>query len=125
MKMAQLRDLSLATFLAADFFVLEGPDGDRLTCQWTAPRRTAGTNEFEIITPESPDTMGCLFGLYDAQTGEFRMRMAVDRDTFRSRDDIPVDLDWRGDLNCVLDVGNDWEWDKASGRMVIVHPLAA
>lgn len=120
-----LLPITAAGLVASPFFVLEGPDGSRLTCQWTAAegRQIRGENEFEIVCPETPDLMGRLFGIYDASADEFRMRPDTAPAGCRAAE---VDLGWRGDLNSVMDTGSDWEWDRDEDRLVLVDlPLAA
>lgn len=114
--------ISTAALRDAPFFVLEGPDGRRLACQWTcfSAGRARGT-EFEIVCPETPEAMGCLFGL--PEDGEFRMRPAVRQvgRRFIAAPELSLDLDWRGDLNCVLDTGHDWDMG-ADGLLEISDP---
>lgn len=109
--------ISTAALRETPFFIIEGPEGRRLACQWTSFvfGRAQGC-EFEILCPETPDAMGCLFGLFE--DGEFRMRPAVravrmaehaSLGHYASAPELDLDLDWRGDMNCVLDSGHDWE----------------
>lgn len=113
------------------FFVIDGPDGRRLACQWTnfAFGRAQGC-EFEIVCPETPDTLGCLFGLFE--DGEFRMRPAVRPihymphecaapERYVAAPELDLDLAWRGDVNCVLDCGHDWDL-RADGQLEILDP---
>ena len=99
----------------APFFILMGPGDRALSCQWTS----AGSSEFEIVCPETPETMGMLFGLYDAKTETFKMRPAC-REVKQNRKGSPttrleaapefdLDQNWTGDLSNVLMVGNDWD----------------
>lgn len=118
--------ISTAALRQTPFFVLEGPDGRRLSCQWTSfPNGRAQGCEFEIVCPETPETMGCLFGLFE--DGEFRMRPAIrsfeagqaTRHAFAP--ELDLDLSWRGDLNDVLDCGHDWDMGP-DGVLVIADP---
>lgn len=115
--------ISTAALLEAPFFVIDGPDGPT-ACQWTAyAQGRARSNEFEIICVDRPDKMGCLFGLFDPKSGEFRMRPEVAPFTFEAVPEGCQDLDWRGDLNVVVDCGRDWEMGP-EGRLVIADPEA-
>jgi hypothetical protein len=116
-----LLSISTAALLEAPFFVLDGPDGP-LSCQWTSYKDGKATSqEFEIVCPERPDKMGGLFGLYDAHKDEFRMRPEVKPHTYEAVDGGCQDLDWRGDLNDVMDTGRDWDMGP-DGRLVISDP---
>jgi hypothetical protein len=120
--------ISTAALRETPFFVLEGPAGRRLACQWTAWSQASGRAmgaEFEIVCPETPEAMGCLFGLFEE--GEFRMRPAIrthqaghaTRHAFAP--ELDLDLAWRGDLNDVLDCGHDWDIDP-DGLLIISDP---
>ena len=112
--------ISVASLRQAPFFVLDGPDG-RLACQWTAfEDGHAQSGEFEILCPQRPEAMGCLFGMFE--DGEFRMRRAVRKTAigYEHAADLDMDLDWRGDLNDVLDTGHDW--DMVDGQLEICDP---
>ena len=118
--------VSVAALREAPFFVLAGPDGRRLSCQWTSfAAGRAGGCEFEVVCPETPEAMGCLFGLME--DGEFRMRPAirpfqaghVTRHAFAP--ELDLDLAWRGDLNDVVDSGFDWE-EAPDGTLTIADP---
>ena len=88
------------------FFVLQGPNGLRLPCQWTAFNEEAGktgTPEFEIVLPQFPETIGNLFGLLEGD--EFQMR-AFEGQAFEY---IGLDPTWTGGPDCVLEAGNDFE----------------
>jgi hypothetical protein len=116
-----LLSITAATLRDAPFFVIEGPDGP-LSCQWTAFfGGKARSAEFEIVCPDRPEKMGCLFGLFTSSTQEFRMRPEVAPHTFIAVDGGCQDLEWRGDLNCVLDSGHDWDMG-ADGRLTICEP---
>lgn len=108
------------------FFVLNGPDGRVLSCQWTCFDQRAGHAqgcEFEIVCPETPETMGMLFGLFEE--GTFRMRPAIDcNGSFAVL--VPAhDLDqaWRGTVDDVVEVGHDWDMGP-DGLLVIADPEA-
>ena len=118
--------ISFAALRDAPFFVLDGPDGRRLSCQWTGfvGGRARGC-EFEVVCPETPEAMGCLFGLLEH--GEFRMRPAIrsveaghaTRHAFAP--ELDLDLAWRGDMNDVIDSGFDWE-EGPDGTLAIADP---
>lgn len=113
--------ISTAALRETPFFVIEGPEGRRLACQWESfvLGRAQGT-EFEILCPETPEAMGCLSGAFE--DGEFRMRPAVRRIGIAAHAPAPeLDLDpeWRGDLNCVLDSG--WDWESAPDGTLRIH----
>lgn len=89
------------------FFILAGPGGQRLPCQWTSFSSADGarSSEFEIILPERPETIGCLFGLLE--DNEFRMRPAVRNG--QPAPDLDLDQNWRGSPDDVLEAGDDFE----------------
>lgn len=130
-----LLSISPATLRAAPFFILNGPDGRTLTCQWTSMgdhRQHMNVSEFEIVCPETPETMGCLFGLFDAREGTFTMRAAIRRipcETLSSAHTIEfvpeynLDLNWQGDLNDVLDHGHDL--DMGPDGLLIISDIDA
>jgi len=100
-----LVSISHASLRQQPFFVIEGPDGERLPCQWTTfGQGHAAGCEFENLSPADGSRSGRLFGLYE--DGEFRMRSSYE--PYPGMSPIPVDMDWRGDLNCVTDSGHDW-----------------
>ena len=105
--------ISLKTLLAAPFFVIEGPGGRRLCCQWTNERRHQGENEFEIICPDTPIDLDAHFGLFDSNTGIFKMRPS----TISPRHSL--DQDWLAGPNCILDSGYDWRWSKQHHHLEI------
>lgn len=87
------------------FFILQGPNGLRLPCQWTAFNEEAGktgTPEFEIVLPQFPSTIGNLFGLLEGD--EFRLR-AFDAESL----EIDLDQNWTGGPECILEAGDDFE----------------
>ena len=99
------------------FFILQGPNGLRLPCQWTAFNkldRMTGTPEFEIVLPQFPETIGNLFGLLERN--EFHLR-ALDGRTFAH---IGLDPDWTGGPDCVLEAGSDFEMGEDG--LYIVDP---
>lgn len=110
---------AVAELRESPFFVLSGPGGRRLTCQWTDEAASIGgtsCGEFEIVCPETPETMGCLFGLFDPRDASFRMRPAIrtiSRESaphLRSTSfapDLDLDQDWRGTMQDVIEVGHD------------------
>lgn len=108
-----VRDAWLSSVLAADFFVLAGPAGDTLDCQWTAPTQRE-REEFEVLTPHQPDLMGKIFGTFDRRTSAFRLH---------SLDDVSIDRSWRGDRESVIQIGKDWIWDKTKGRLTLIELL--
>jgi hypothetical protein len=123
--------ISAAALRETPFFVLNGPDGRRLTCQWTSYvlGRAQGC-EFEIVCPETPETMGCLFGLFE--DGEFRMRPAIRPIQFMPHEcaaveryvaapELDLDQEWRGDMNDVMDSGHDWRMED-DGTLSIEDP---
>lgn len=90
--------ISEASIVRQPFFVLEGPDGERLACRWTPPAPGEGAGRpFETIRPPAGPDAGRTRGVFG--DGGFRLLTSADRD---------VDLLWRGDLNSVLDSGHDW-----------------
>ncbi|QAY80252.1 hypothetical protein [Sphingosinicella sp. BN140058] len=122
------RIIPLDVLLASPFFILSGESGIRLACQWTDRELGPSSTEFEVITPANPDLIGCIFGVYDAENDEFRLRPAVDRDSGVPRPDLPVNTAWRGSLSDILEAGCDWEWDRKTGSLTLLNavlPLAA
>lgn len=124
---------AVAELRESPFFVLNGPAGRRLACQWTDEAAASGgrsNGEFEVICPETPDAMGCLFGLFDARDGSFRMRPAI-RTIVRNgaphlrstafAPDLDLDLSWTGSMDDVLEVGHDWDMGP-DGLLVICDP---
>ena len=107
------------------FFVVSGPGGERLACQWTAYAfGRAQSNEFEILCIDTPEKMGCLFGLVDPATAEIRLRPEVVFGTYEAVEGGGTqDLDWRGSMNDVLEIGRDWE-EGEDGELVIADPDA-
>lgn len=100
-----LVSISEASLRQQPFFVIEGPGGERLPCQWTGfSGGGAGSDEFEVLAPLGGKRCGRIFGLL--QDGEFRMRPSHQPNHWDRP--LPVDLEWRGDLNSVLDSGRDW-----------------
>lgn len=114
--------LTASTLFAFPFFILEGPDCERLCCQWTNEVLPGNDSEFEVISPDEPNRMGRIFGVYDHVEDAFRMLPARDRDG-QPGPALYVDLNWRGDLNSVMDCGADWEWED--DQMVIAPQLVA
>ena len=89
-------------------FILEGPGVLNLPCQWTSfdkQNRIARTNEFEVILPELPETIGCLFGVLEGD--EFRMRPAIRNGQLAP--ELDLDQNWRGGPDDVLEAGDDLE----------------
>jgi hypothetical protein len=126
---------AVAELRESPFFVLNGPGGRRLSCQWTDEAAATGgmsTGEFEIVCPETPDAMGCLFGLFDPRDGSFRMRPAI-RTIVRDgaphvrstgfAPDLDLDQTWVGSMDDVLEVGHDWDMGP-DGLLVISDPEA-
>lgn len=108
--------ISLETLLAEPFFVIKGPGGHRLCCQWSNDRRYPGENEFEIINPDTPIDLDAHFGLFDTETGMFKMRPSI----ISPRHSL--DPNWRDGPNCVQDSGSDWHWSKQHNRLEICPP---
>lgn len=101
------------------FFVLKGPEGARLACQWTSFHLGhARTREFEILPTDRPEAMGTLFGLFDGGRGEFRMRPEIVRDTCEAVENGCQDLEWRGTMDDLLEAGHDWE-EGPDGNLLI------
>lgn len=100
-----LVSISEATLAQQPFFVLDGPDGERMPCQWTefSAGRAIG-RRFEVLTPLGGTRCGRIFGV--CEDGAFRMQPSHQPNRWDAP--LPVDLAWRGDLNSVLDSGHDW-----------------
>lgn len=122
-------DPAVAELRESPFFVLNGPQGRRLACQWSQwdndANKAAGA-EFEIVCPETPETMGMLFGLY--RNGVFSMRGALrlhdEPNVFPMHAFAPehdLDQSWRGTIDDVLEVGHDWDMGP-DGLLVISDP---
>lgn len=116
-----LNDIKLAALREAPFFILNGPDGRQLPCQWSCYDNGARGTEFEIIVPENPDAMGCLYGL--CINGEFRMRPAIKyiNNIWTLVPEMNLDQLWRGSLDDIVDSGYDWEMSD-NGRLIIADP---
>ena len=88
------------------FFIIAGPGGRRLACQWTSFDDNGALGcEFEVVCPETPEAMGCLFGLLEDET--FRMRPAF-RDNALAPE-LDLDLTWRAGPEAILETGHDFE----------------
>jgi len=119
----------IAELRQSPFFIIAGPKGRRLVCQWTGwntkTEHAAGI-EFEIICPETPEAMGSLFGTFYG--GVFRMRPAVrvvsanGLSTHLSlAPELDLDQEWRGSISHILDLGHDLEM-RPDGLLYIADP---
>jgi hypothetical protein len=114
---------AVAELFENPFFVINGPQGAKLPCQWTCYAfGRAQSYEFEIICMDTPEKLGCLFGLFDPRTTEFQMRPEVILGTYTAVEGGGCqDLDWRGSMDDLVEVGRDWA-EGPDGEMVIFDP---
>ena len=115
--------IRVATLRASRLFVLRGPGDVRLACEWCEFQGAhARGDAFRIVRPPNPGAEGHLFGTFDYVASTFRMRRAMSGDpSFHFYEPhLDLDLDWRGGLDDVLDVGDDWCLGS-DGRIEICH----
>ena len=116
---ACLNSITVDNVRQSPFFVISGPIGRYLSCQWASfSNDSAQRSEFEIVCPETPEAMGCLFGIFE--DGTFRFRPAVKQlgHSWFPAPDLDLDLTWRGTIADVIATGSDWDIDQ-SGSLYI------
>lgn len=115
---------AVAELLESPFFVVAGPGGTPIACQWTCYAfGRAQSHEFEILCVDRPDKMGCLFGLFDPASATFRMRPEVAPGTWKAVKDGCQDLEWRGSMDDLVETGHDLR-EAEDGGIAILDPEA-